>query len=429
MKTQSELKVYKSGNYEYIYVYYRLNNTLIRINTKNKYEKNFMQKDLYYKSNFPDRIALNERTQEIKLRVDDYIRTKLAEPFPEINQKECKEYIADKNYVKDLRNPKKFFRYVDYIGEPQPIEKSVLEYFTEFYQLKIKAVNHNRDSYKKYYTLQNALLKYQTTKGQKLDFKVMNDPNFIYDFRDFLLDDGKNDNTVNMRIKNLKTFFRYVEAKDIFKFNSGIYATSIPTFDNNVVALNNTEIGQLLKLEIGKPNWQKVIDVFVCNCYMGLRYSDLNTLDRGYFIQDDDKDWFYMKESLKTIADIEIPIVEPSLTILEKYDFKLPKFTNQHFNRILKDVLEAYDLFSESVKKNRKVNKKDHSISVPKRDLIRSHTMRRTFVTLALDSNVPLNSIMMATGHKKLSTLNAYVQPRQNKSEFKKMGRSFGESE
>ena len=48
MKTQSELKVQKVGDYKYIVVYYKLKGSLIRINTKYRYIDGKHNKDLYY---------------------------------------------------------------------------------------------------------------------------------------------------------------------------------------------------------------------------------------------------------------------------------------------------------------------------------------------------------------------------------------------
>lgn len=54
-----------------------------------------------------------------------------------------------------------------------------------------------------------------------------------------------------------------------------------------------------------------------------------------------------------------------------------------------------------------------------KRKQISSHTCRRTFITLAMNSKVPLTNIMVASGHKKLQTLNKYTKIDQNKKAFK----------
>jgi integrase len=45
-----------------------------------------------------------------------------------------------------------------------------------------------------------------------------------------------------------------------------------------------------------------------------------------------------------------------------------------------------------------------------KRDLISSHTCRRTFITLNIKSLVDYSTIVKMTGHTSIATLNKYVE-------------------
>lgn len=59
----------------------------------------------------------------------------------------------------------------------------------------------------------------------------------------------------------------------------------------------------------------------------------------------------------------------------------------------------------------------------PKFKLIASHTGRRTFITNAILAGIPLPVIQKITGHRKLSTLQKYVEiaDEKKKSELKKL--------
>src|SRR5665648_1003564 len=87
MKTQSVLKVFKSGEYDYIYVYYKLGANLLRVNTHNKFIKSYMNLDLSYTAKMPDYKHLNFQTTILKAKVDSYITRKLQYHKPTVNQK------------------------------------------------------------------------------------------------------------------------------------------------------------------------------------------------------------------------------------------------------------------------------------------------------------------------------------------------------
>ena len=136
------------------------------------------------------------------------------------------------------------------------------------------------------------------------------------------------------------------------------------------------------------------------------------------YIKDEDGDYYIMQENHKTEFKVQISLQQTSLNILKKYDFKLPTFCSQYFNRELKLILKHYELFGDIVTKKRRSLKENKDFDIKRRDLISSHTCRRTFITLAVNSNVPLNNIMAASGHTKLQTVKKYLKLSQNKKAF-----------
>ena len=145
------------------------------------------------------------------------------------------------------------------------------------------------------------------------------------------------------------------------------------------------------------------------------------TLEQGSFWQDNEKDWFYTKENIKTGIEVTVPVTNIPLSILKRNGFKMPIFTSQYFNRQLEKILEHYHLFEDMVTYKRKVLKENKDSKVMKRTLVTSHTCRKSFITNCVSSGIPLNVIMKASGHKQLKTLQAYVQKEVNKQEFKKL--------
>jgi site-specific recombinase XerD len=124
-------------------------------------------------------------------------------------------------------------------------------------------------------------------------------------------------------------------------------------------------------------------------------------------------------ENNKRVAMRVISIFPTSIRIFKKYNFELPKYTNQYFNQEFKAILKYYELFPQIEKKTIVKNGKTETTEYLKRELISSHTCRRSFITNAISKNVSLNAIQASTGNTQLSTLSKYVKRNQNKDQMK----------
>jgi len=428
MNTQSTLKVITQGEYKYVYIYFKHKSQQIRINTGLYYDPKFMTKDLLYNSKMKDYQILNDRVKVLKGKVDDYIRWVLGSRLRTLSKDECMKFVYS--------GEQSYYTYYYKVNQEQEKErvkkepKNVTDYLKVFYQFKKSQLN-NRASDKGYLTMVNSLYDFQSYYNTELTFDLMNSEDFMVKYRNFLSEKlkkkkyltkgGLNDNTINKRFSCLKTFFTWLEDKEIYRFKDRVHNFKVPKYENTIVVLDKDEISKLLEQEIEDKTWIKIRDVFVANCFMGLRISDLKTLTKRDFIQDGDGDYYLIKENKKTGFSCEISIQNTCRRILEKYDFELPKFSDQHFNRELKNLLKEYNLFPETVVKRRRVLKQNVNKESLKRDLISSHTCRRTFITLGLSNNVPINTLMLATGHKQISTLQKYMKKIPDKASLKRI--------
>jgi len=418
---ESILKKYKSGKYEYIYIYYRLRDDMLRINTGNIYIEGKMNKDLTYSKKMDDYQRLNFKTEGLKMKVDTYIQRVRPYYNGRVNQKECLKYIEQGERYIYQQNDLKII--------PKNKKKPLIHYYNDFYELKQLELN-NRASVKDYLSLKNAIMDYQDEKKILLKLEDINSKEFFLKFREYLssahAETAKtrgvlNDNTIQKRFVCFKTFIKWVESNDYYKFKPSNFDFKLERYDNDIIALSKADIQKLVDLKPENKYWQKIIDLFVFNCFCGLRFSDLIKLNATNFIKENENDYTIIQENKKTNITVNIPIQQTSLDILKKYDFKLPVLSSQYFNRELKNILKEYDLFPETVIKKKRVLKENKDYQTQRRDLISSHTCRKTFVTLAISSNVPLNTIMSASGHLKLQTLKKYTKLNQDRDAFKKI--------
>ena len=87
MKTQSQLKVFKSAGYDYLYIYYRLGKNLLRIPTNEKIVEGKMTQAMLFSAKVENYEERNREITELKYKVDSYIQAKLREHYPTIMEK------------------------------------------------------------------------------------------------------------------------------------------------------------------------------------------------------------------------------------------------------------------------------------------------------------------------------------------------------
>ena len=410
MKTASELKIFKTNGYEYIYIYYK-QNCLIRINTRYTTVKNGMTKEHLYKNTVPDFTRKNDHIILMKQRVDKYISDRLLNnsQLGELNQKGAHNAAFNNNPV----------------NSDQADEKLLIPVFSKYFSNLDAEFNYQAATLKYYNNLKGCLEEFEKDiVKHKLCLVDFNTKSSLINFCKFLGEKrGMNDNSIAKRLNTLKTFLRYCADEGIYTFDTKIFSYKIKKYDTNIITLNFDEIQQLIDLKIEAVSWKKIMDVFICNCFMGLRISDLKKLSKADFILDDDGDYKYSSVNKKSGTTVSIPIVEIPLKILKIYDFNLPRYTGQYFNRQLQKIFEHYKLFEDEVIVRRQVFREKLDEKVMKRTIITSHVCRKSFITFCIMSLIPLNVIMKASGHKQLETMQSYMQKTSDKEQFKKLNK------
>jgi integrase len=101
----------------------------------------------------------------------------------------------------------------------------------------------------------------------------------------------------------------------------------------------------------------------------------------------------------------------PAITILEKYNYELPKISLTKFNFYIKKAAEAAGIKAPTTQ-SRWVGPKEVKLTKPKYQWIGSHCARRTAVSILLNVyNVPVTHVLQITGHSDLKTLQKYINP------------------
>ncbi|MES2287193.1 MAG: phage integrase SAM-like domain-containing protein [Bacteroidota bacterium] len=181
--------------------------------------------------------------------------------------------------------------------------------------------------------------------------------------------------------------------------------------DADSVYLNWDEIQSLRALELDPNTTQgQVRNLFVFNCYCGLRYSDLYKLDKNRFTIKNGQLSLKIRMK-KTDEIIHFPILKSAEDILKIYDYKLPDVCDPIYNVEIKQVCLKAGITNLETKRETRGGSKI-ILTIPKYDMVASHTARRSFATNFDEDGVPIKELMAVTGHTTEKAFKKYVKSR-----------------
>ncbi|MFT4224332.1 MAG: tyrosine-type recombinase/integrase [Dysgonomonas sp.] len=219
--------------------------------------------------------------------------------------------------------------------------------------------------------------------------------------------------TIEKQVKCLKWFLRWATKKGHNKnLTFQTFKTKLKNIPKKVIFLTWEEINKLkaYKIPEEKQYLDRVRDVFLFQCYTGLRHSDVYNLKRS-----DIKDNYFEVTTVKTSDSLIIELNTYSRAVLDKYKdyhFKdnkvLPVISNQKMNDYLKELGELADINEPVRETYYKGNQRIDNV-VPKYSLLTSHAGRRTFVCNSLAMGIPAETVMKWTGHSDHRTMKPYI--------------------
>lgn len=133
---------------------------------------------------------------------------------------------------------------------------------------------------------------------------------------------------------------------------------------------------------------ERVRDLFIFSAYTGLAFCDVQNFDYQSMTVKEGDLVFIDGNRIKTDTKFFTPILAPAMEVLKKYDFKLPKISNQKANDYL-HLIQA----QLGIKKN-----------------LTFHVSRHSFATLALAHDVPIENVARMLGHEDIRTTQIYAK-------------------
>lgn len=125
---------------------------------------------------------------------------------------------------------------------------------------------------------------------------------------------------------------------------------------------------------------QKTVDCFLMQIYTGMAYADLLNFDAKKHLKKeaDGTEWILINRA-KTGHIAQIPVIEKTRLLLEKYSHKMPVISSPKMNDYIKEAAQIAEIEVAQI--------------------ITTHTARRTAGTFLLNRGIPLHTVSKILGH------------------------------
>ncbi len=248
----------------------------------------------------------------------------------------------------------------------------LLDYFKQ--RAKIRKYNKAKATQSRYDRFMRAFTEWEGIKS----FKDINDKNIIaYDKH--LSSQGLKDSSKWHNYHRFLNSF-IVDAMEDGYLNRNPYkwVNIKKGNDNNSITkhLSQEEFYRIKTVKLHTECLERVRDVFVFQTYTCMSYTDLRSFSSDKIVTIKGTKVYTGKRD-KTGKEFTIPLLKPTLKILNKYNNHLPVISNVKYNAYLKIIAQSA------------------GIDKP----VTTHWARHTGATLLLNEGVPLNIVSRICGH------------------------------
>lgn len=291
----------------------------------------------------------------------------------------------------------------------KPMPNTFYKVFDEFVRDCGRQNDWTDSTYEKFAAVKNHLMNFRD--GLTFDFF---DEKGLNDYVTYLREVKEMRNsTIGKQLSFLKWFLRWAFKKDVHQNNAyDSYKPKLKSTQKKIIFLTWEELNKLREFEIpaAKQALDRVRDVFLFQCFTGLRYSDVFNLRKS-----DIKGDHIEVTTVKTSDSLIIELNNHSKAILDKYkdvvfedDKVLPVITNQKMNDYLKELAELAGIDEPVRQTYYRGNERIDEVT-PKYALLGTHAGRRTFICNALALGIPPQVVMKWTGHSDYKAMKPYI--------------------
>ena len=289
------------------------------------------------------------------------------------------------------------------------VPSNFYEAFDDFVRVCGRQNDWTHSTFEKFAAVKNHLKNFRS----ELSFEFFNEEG-LTEYVQYLREVREMRNsTIGKQLSFLKWFLRWSFKQGMHSNNAyDTFKPKLKDTQKKIIFLTWEELNRLREFKIPptKQALERVRDVFLFQCFTGLRYSDVFNLRRI-----DIKGDHIEVTTVKTSDSLIIELNDHSRAILEKYkdvefenDKALPVITNQKMNDYLKELAELAEINEPVRQTYYKGNERIDEVT-PKYALLGTHAGRRTFICNALALGIPPQVVMKWTGHSDYKAMKPYI--------------------
>ena len=289
------------------------------------------------------------------------------------------------------------------------VPSNFYEAFDDFVRVRGRQNDWTHSTFEKFAAVKNHLKNFRS----ELSFEFF-DEEGLTEYVQYLREEREMRNsTIGKQLSFLKWFLRWSFKQGMHSNNADdTFKPKLKDTQKKIIFLTWEELNRLREFKIPptKQALERVRDVFLFQCFTGLRYSDVFNLRRS-----DIKGDHIEVTTVKTSDSLIIELNDHSRAILEKYkdvefenDKALPVITNQKINDYLKELAELAEINEPVRQTYYKGNERIDEVT-PKYALLGTHAGRRTFICNALALGIPPQVVMKWTGHSDYKAMKPYI--------------------
>lgn len=346
---------------------------------------------------------LKQSASEINASLLGYY-TEVQEIFKKF---EVEEIMPTPEQIKEAFNA--LHKPIEEVKPRKPTPNAFYKVFDDFVRDCGRQNDWTDSTYEKFAAVKNHLMNFRD--GLTFDFF---DEKGLNDYVTYLRDVKEMRNsTIGKQLSFLKWFLRWAFKKGLHQNNAyDSYKPKLKSTQKKIIFLTWEELNKLREFEIpaAKQALDRVRDVFLFQCFTGLRYSDVFNLRRT-----DIKGDHIEVTTVKTSDSLIIELNNHSKAILDKYkdvafedDKVLPVITNQKMNDYLKELAELAGIDEPIRQTYYRGNERIDEVT-PKYALLGTHAGRRTFICNALALGISPQVVMKWTGHSDYKAMKPYI--------------------
>jgi integrase len=297
------------------------------------------------------------------------------------------------------------------IGSSNDVPQTVVGYFPRF----LKGVKNqiSPSTSKRYNTAFGFLKKFAEDTG--IDPRIDEvDSDFQQAIEEYCARKQYAVNTIAKYLSIIKTVCRYALRHDNILLSPRFQLIKSKSHRTPIIYLSFDDLKLIRELpdDALGPRLSNVRDWLIISCYTGQRISDFMKFKTENIREDDGVKVMDIIQQ-KGDKQVTVPLFEPVLQILEKYQGGFPRrLSDQKFNEYAKEVAKLAGIdnlvHGGKVVKDSNGSKRKEFGKFPKHELVTSHVGRRSFAT-NFYGKIPTPLIMNVTGHSKESTFLGYI--------------------